>query len=176
MRRVVALLAAVVLTASFAGSSAAATPTPRVNSFVGSFSLAEEGTWHSWGLVVASLAMPTDQRLVPGTFVQYGSPDNSIRRSEALIGNAHFWYDPNNSNGGKPGANVAFGEGVNCIYWGPNNTTCQPFAVMYIDNIDPTVPNQVAFANHKDDSDNWVFEYWYWVGPGLFKLTYVVDS
>jgi hypothetical protein len=175
MRRFVALLTAGVLVASLGASSVSAAPPlpPKVNSFVGSFGLAEEGTWHNWGLVVASLNMPTDSRLVPGTYNLYGSRDNTIREDHAVIGDAQFWYDANNQPGG---SNVAFGQGTHCIYYGPNNTTCDPFAVMFIDNRDPKLPDQVAFANHKDANDQWAFDYWYWVGPGLFKLTYVADS
>ena len=178
MRRFIALLSAGALVASLAASSVSAAPPPKVNSFVGSFAIAEEGTRHTFGLVVASLNVPTDSRLVPGTYNLYGSHDNSIREDHAVIGDAQFWYDANNQVGG---SNVAFGQGTHCIYYGPNNTLCQPFAVMFIDNRNPTLPDQVAFANHKElNTDNgqeeWAFDYWYWVGPGFFKLTYVADS
>jgi hypothetical protein len=116
--------------------------------------------------------VPTDQRLVPGNYDFKGVPGNAIRESHSVIGNTNFWFDPGNYGG----ANVAFGEGAECIYYGPNNTFCHEIAVMFIDNLDPAAPNQVAFADvryadgpHKGD---WDFDngYWFWVGKGDFVL------
>jgi hypothetical protein len=173
MRRVVALLAALVLLASVGASSAAAGPGPKVNRFVGEFQIVEEGTWRVIGQVDATLTPPTDRHLVPGSYDFIGAPDNANHESHSQIGNVHFWFDPNHSAGG---ANVAFGEGVECIYWGPNDTTCHQMAVMFIDNLDRTTPDQVAFADHRDGNGEWVFEYWYWVGKGSFRLTFVEPS
>lgn len=167
MRRLFALLAAVVLVVSLSASSVMAGER-RANSFVGNFNLAEEGTWHVWGRVSAQLSMPTDKQLVPSHYDFTGTRNNAIRESHAQIGNVQFWYDANNQPGG---SNVAFADGVECIYFASGNTVCHEFAVMFIDNLDPALYDQVAFAGSKD-ADGWVFSYWYWVGKGSFNLTY----
>jgi hypothetical protein len=171
MRRVLALIAAIVLVGSLAGSSLAA-GTPQ-NSFTGDFDLmAEDGPL--LGHVTAKLFEPTDQRLVPGAYDFMGAPSNWIRESHAQIGGIDFWYDPNHEPNGAAirGANVAFGWGVECIYVGPGDSICHDFAVMFIDNVDPSVPNQVAFANSKLDNGEFDFQYWQVAGKGSFVLKY----
>ena len=168
MRRLLALMAAIALVASLSVSSVAAGSRERASSFHGDFNLAEEWTGRVVGRISADLSMPTDRQLVPGHYDFDGARGNAILESHSQIGNALFWYDANNQPGG---SNVAFGEGVECIYFGPNNTGCGPFAVMFVDNLDPAIPDQVAFANSKD-ANGWVFSYWYHVGKGSFKLVY----
>jgi hypothetical protein len=176
MRRLAALLAAIALTASLAGSSLAATG-PEKNSFVGDFDQVDESGL-VYGHITAQLRVPTWQRLVPGSYDFKGAPDNpfGIRESHAQIGHVGFWFDPNHPEPGGLGSNVAFGEGVECVYFEPGNTACHEFAVMFIDPLDPALPNQVAFANaHDPESGEWDFAYWYLVGDGDFVLKYFGD-
>jgi hypothetical protein len=145
MRRIAAFLAALALVASVAGSSLAADPAPR-SSFHGDFDLlAEDGTL--LGHANAQLFQPTDQRLVPGRFDFMGAAGNPILESHAVIGNAHFWYDPGHLPNGAtiPGAHVARGEGVECVYLGPNQTDCHGWAVQFVDNVDPSVRDEAMF-------------------------------
>jgi hypothetical protein len=176
MRRVAALLAAIALTASLAGSSLAAT-SPTRNSFIGDFDQVDENGL-VYGHITSQLQMPTAQRLVPGSYDFRGSPDNpfGIRESHAQIGHAGFWFDPNHPEPGGQGSNVAFGEGVECVYFEPGNTACHEFAVMFIDPLDPALPDQVAFANgHDPETGEWDFAYWFLVGKGDFVLKYFGD-
>ena len=172
MRRLVALLAALVLLGSLAGSSVAANPVPR-SSFTGDFNLLlEDGT--PWGHATAQLVQPTDQRPVPGHFDFRGVPGIAIRESHAQIGQVHFYYDPNHwPNGARyPGANVVRAEGVECVYIDLNNADCHQWAMMLIDNKDPSVPNQAAFAISKLANGDWDFQYWQIVGRGDFVLRF----
>jgi hypothetical protein len=173
VRRITSLFAALVLVGSLAGSSLAAGSPPK-NSFTGDFDLmAEDGTL--LGHATARLFEPTDQRLVPGAYDFMGAPSNWIRESHAQIGGKAFYNDPDHWPNGAafPGANVAYGWGVECVYGEPGNTFCHDFAVMFIDNLDPSVPNQVAFANSKLETGEFDFQYWQVAGKGSFVLKYL---
>lgn len=137
------------LLGSLAGSSLAANPAP-TSSFTGDFDLYDrDGTL--LGHATAQLFEPTDQRLVPGSYDFKAAPDRWFRESHAQIAGTAFWYDPDHEPEGAvvPCATVAFGWGVECVYLGPNDAFCQDLAMMFIDNADPSVPNEVAFANSK---------------------------
>lgn len=172
MRRVLALLAAVGLVASLAASSVAAAPTVPRNSFVGDFALLDEGTGAVVGYVTAQLSPATDQRLVPGHYDFYGVPGNWILESHSQIGRVDFWFDPDNPGPGLGGSNVAFAEGVECLYLNPGDSICHEFAVMFIDDLDPALPDQVAFANRNPSTGDWDFNWWYHVGKGSFVLNF----
>lgn len=173
VRRIAAILLAAGLVAS-AGSTALVSAAPR-NSFVGDFDLVD-GSGVVVGHIKASLFEPTDQRLVPGSYDFRGVPGNVIRESHAQVGNSGWWYDPNHPTPGSGGSNVGLGEGVECLYFGPNDTVCHTWAVMYIDVLDPAERDQVAFANNRDpDTGEWLFEWWFWVGKGEFNLRVAGD-
>jgi len=169
MRRIVSLLAALALVAGLAGSSVAASG-PK-SSFVGDFDLlTADGTL--LGHASAQLFEPTDQRLVPGRYDFKGAADNTIRESHAQIGRVDFWYDDYL----RPPTNVAFGEGVECVYYGPNDADCHPWAVMFVDNLDPAARDEVAFAISKLTDGDWDFQYWQFVGKGEFVLKYYPED
>lgn len=145
MRRTLALFAALALAGSLAGSSLAASAPPK-SFFQGDFDLLEEdGTL--LGHATAQLFQPTDQRLVPGRYDFVGASTNSLRESHATIGNAHFWFDPGHLPAGAtiPGGFVARAEGVECAYSGPNEADCHSLVITYVDNVDPSVRDEVAF-------------------------------
>lgn len=149
---------------------ALASAAPR-NSFTGDFDLVVEWTDEVVGHVKASLFDPTDQRLVPGSHDFRGVPGNPIRESHAQFGNAGWWHDPNHPEPGVGGANVGLAEGVECLYFGPNDTACYPWAVMFIDVLDPAYRDQVAYAGSRNpDTGEWEFQHWFWVGKGEFNL------
>jgi len=97
-----------------------------------------------------------------------------VRESHAQLGGTDFWYDPNHEPEGAAilGATVAFGWGVECAYLGPNDAVCHDFAVMLIDDVDPSVPNEAAFANSKLENGDWDFQYWQVVGNGDFVVKF----
>lgn len=172
MRRCIALLAALLLAGSVAGSGLAAA-TPSRSFFSGTFELWSEDEAPVYlGRATAQLFEATDQRLVPGSWDFKASPDNWFRESHAQIGSAGFWHDPDHWPNGAayPGADVAYGDGVECAYVAPNETLCHPWAVMLIDNLDPSVPNQAAFADSRLDNGEWDFQYWQVVGKGDFVV------
>jgi hypothetical protein len=171
-RRSLALIAGLVLVATAATSSLAA---PSRNHFSGDFDLVT-GDGVIAGHVTAQLFEPTDSRLVPGSYDFVGVPGWGIRESHSQIGVVNWWYDANNPEPGLGGSNVAFAEGVECLYFGPGDSFCHAFAVMFVDVIDPSLPNQVAFADHHvngDPSAEWEFDMWFTVGAGDFVLRYV---
>ena len=144
MRRTFALLAGLVLVASLAAPSLAAGASK--SSFQGDFDLlADDGT--VLGHATAQLFMPTDQRLVPGRYDFVGAATNPVRESHMQVGNAHFWFDPGHMPNGAtiPGGYVARAEGVECAYSGPNDTACHDLAIQFVDNVDPSVRDEVMF-------------------------------
>lgn len=172
MRRLLPLLTTVGLVASLAASSVAAAPVVPRNSFIGDFELVDGGSGAVVGRITAQLSLPTDQRLVPGRYDFYGAPGNWIRESHSQIGSVQFWFDPNNPAPGLGGSNVAFAEGVECLYLNPGDSRCHEFAVMFVDDLDPALPDQVAFANRNPDTGDWDFNWWYQVGKGAFVVSY----
>ena len=169
MRRTLALFAALALAGSLAGSSFAANAPPK-SFFQGDFDLlAEDGTL--LGHATAQLFQPTDQRLVPGSYDFVGAATNWIRESHATIGNAHFWFDPGHLPAGAtiPGGFVARAEGVECVYSGPNEADCHWLVIQYVDNVDPSVRDEVAFEGPWGVATQFV-------GKGTFTLRFSGDE
>jgi len=138
-------------------------------SVVGDFNLIDGLSGDLLGRASVRFATPTAQQLVPGSFDFVGAPTNEIRQSHAQLGNVVAWYDPNHEGG----SNVALAEGVECVYFGPNVTDCHTWAAMFIDVLDPSRPNQVAFAIERDpNSGEWLMDWWQLVGNGSFVLKY----
>jgi hypothetical protein len=138
-------------------------------SLVGNFDLIDGLSGELLGHASVRLATPTARQLVPGSFDFVGAPSNPIRESHAQIGNVYAWYDP----GHEGGSNVVLAEGVECIYFAPNQTGCHTWAAMFIDVLDPSRPNQVAFAIERDPTTgDWLMNWWQLVGKGSFVLTY----
>jgi hypothetical protein len=170
MRRPIALAAAVVLAASLAGSSVASTSASKLR-FTGDFvQLSDAG--EAMGRITAQLFEPTQQQLVPGSYDFVGAPGNGVRESHAVIGHTAFWFDP----GHEGGSNVAYGDGVECVFFGVNDSVCHEWAVMFIDPVDGSVPNQVAFSIVRDASGAFDFNtetgmaWWYTVGHGDWEM------
>ncbi len=170
MRRIISLLAAVVLTASLAGSSLAADAKPALG-FTGNFAeLDADG--NVLGMINARLSVPTDQDLVPGEFSFVGAPGYFVREAHTIIAGTGYWFD----KGHEGGANVAYADGVECTYTGVGDTDCHEWAVMFIDPLDRTRPNQVAFSHVRDASGAFDFDEatgqarWFNVGAGAFEM------
>lgn len=171
-RRSLAVLAALALVATAATSSLAA---QSKNHFSGDFDLVN-GEGVVVGHVTAQLFDATESRLVPGSYDFAGAPGNYIRESHSQLGVVQWWYDANHPEPGLGGSNVAFAEGVECMYYGPGESFCHAFAVQFVDPLDPTLPNEVAFADHRLNGDpeaDWDFTMWFTVGAGDFVLRYV---
>jgi hypothetical protein len=168
LRRIVVLAAVVGLLASLATASLATAAAK--SSFVGDFDVVSEWDrevlWH----VTAQTFEPTAQRLVPGDYVAKGVVEWAADEVHAQIAHVAYWFDPNHPGPGLGGANVAFADGVECVYLAPGDASCGPFAVMYIDNLDPAQPDQVAYGNTKLETGEWDFQYWFWVGKGTFQV------
>jgi hypothetical protein len=58
------------------------------------------------------------------------------------------------------------------VYFEPGNTACHEFAVMFIDPLDPALPDQVSFANERDEFGDWIWNWWFNVGNGEFVLRF----
>jgi hypothetical protein len=166
--RGVALLLSAGLIASLGAANLAAGATR--SSFVGDFDVVTEGdrqvVWH----VTAQTFRPSATRLVPGDYVAKGVVDWAAAEVHAQIAHVDFWFDPNNPAPGLGGSNVAFADGVECVYNAPGDAACGLFAVMFIDDLDPSLPDQVAYANTKLENGDWDFQYWFWVGKGSFQV------
>ncbi len=164
MRRIAALAAAIGLLAGVAGPGLvlAARSTP---SFVGDFAVFWDtgGVSHPLGRLHAQLSVPDERQLVPGTY----DLTRAGAETHAIFGDAAFWLDPDY----KGGARVAFGEGVECHFWsfpGGAASECGVHAVMFIDVLDPSEPDEVAFSWYYDQN-GWFFE-WRRVGSGSFQM------
>lgn len=171
-KRAAGLVASLVLVAITAGTALGAGPR---SSFNGDFDLLDPATGLVVGHVVAQLGIPSDQKLVAGVHDFVGVPGNWIRETHGQMSYADFWYDPNHPFSGSGGSNVAYGEGVECVYFGPNDTHCNGrWYVMFVDPIDPSFPDQVVYGNRNEAGET-TFEAWHEVGRGGFSLRYGGD-
>jgi hypothetical protein len=168
-RRLAFSVASIALVVSL-GAAGVTTAAPR-NSFTGDFDLVYEGTSTVQGQVKAATFDPTAQRLVPGSFEFKGAPDFFVRETHAQLSHVAYWHDPNHPAPGVGGSDVAFAEGVECYYIAPHDAGCHPWAVMFVEVLDPSHPDQVAFADTRDASTGeWRFDNWMWVGQGEFNV------
>jgi hypothetical protein len=144
MRRVLALIAAVVLVGSLAGSSLAAGMPP--NSFTGDFDVINPDSGAVVGHVVARLSPPSDRLLVPGKYEFTGATGYPIRETRAVVASSLFWIDP---NGGKP---HAMATGAACDIFNPGDYTCHgDWAVMF--RVVPGEPNSILFTTCRVNAD-----------------------
>jgi hypothetical protein len=179
MRRLVALLSAVVLVASLAGSAAASPEEPQGSSFVGNFEMINmaDGTAAGWANVEIRVA--TDQRLVPGSYDFRGAKGSPIREGHAVLGVTGFWYD----FGHGADSNVAYTEGVECLYTDPGAKDCHAFTGMFVDVLDPAATDWVEFQtqdpnnpNHDPNDPTTWDKFQFFVGKGSFVLRCVGSS
>lgn len=166
--RSTALVAVGVLAATIAGG--AVTTAAPASSFAGDFDVIDPATGAVYGHIVANTSPPTPSRLIPGAYRFVGAPDFFIRETRAQIALVDFWYDPNHPWPDSGGSDVAFAEGVECIYLAPGDARCQPWAAMFIDVRDASLPDQVAFAFSRNDGGEWDFSVWSEVGNGGFRV------
>lgn len=166
MRRSAILLAALGLTLSLA-SPALAAPPPRPG-VTASFAMWSDDLTVFEGHVAATIQVPTTRDYLPGTYDFTGAPTNWIHESHMLVGQVEYWFDETNAPGG---ARVAFAQGVECVYSQvPGDVDCHPNAMMFVDNVDPAIPDQMAFATSMV-GDEWDFLYWSKVGAGTLRVT-----
>ena len=170
MRRMVALLAALVLTATLASAGSAAGPTSRVNHLVANFDILD---WDGSvvGHLVADYKEPTADRFVPGRLdvawvggarLPYGLPAEGIAESHTLLVWAGF-------GPGTPGPVETGTNGTMCDYVAAGTATCHEFQVMFEQNYDGLGTNLVGFG--VPDWENNPAE-WYKIGRGSFVITY----
>ena len=167
-RRAAAVLLACGLSASLA-LAGVVSAAPR-SSFSGDFEVVG-GDGAVLARVKATTFEPTEQRIVPGTYEFVGVPGFMYRQIHAQVGGVDYWHDPNHPAPGMGGSNVAFAEGVQCAYLDVGVSDCGDWAVMFIDVLDPSQPNQIAFADDRDPSTgDWTFDIWNTVGKGEFNV------
>jgi len=181
MRRLVALLSAVVLVASLASVSLAAGPTERVNRFVGNFDmLAQDGSGRVVGHVVANFTEPSDSKMVPGTLDVYWAPYEGnppfpfmtldyppIKESHAQLLGSHFdtKYNPAGFHVINAGT-----DGYLCDYTAPWNAGCRQFWVLFVHVVEKTAPNVAMWSV---DQVTW---YFFDIGKGAFDVTFAGDT
>lgn len=172
MRRLVALGAALVLVASFAGSSVAAPPTSQVNRVVGDFDfLTMDGSLA--GHVVVNYKEPTQKQWVPGTLdvtwaegaaFPYAQPPYGVKVSHTILTWAGFGFN-------EPDSSIQSGAGGSmCDFGGYWNATCHGFQIA-VKQFTNGTPSMIAFAQGTEWG--WDPAIWYLVGPGDFHITYV---
>ena len=170
MRRFLALLAALVLTASLASASVAAGPESRVNRMVGNFDFLD---WDGSvaGHVVVNYTQSSDGRWVPGTLdvtwvpdarFPYSQPPSGAKQSHTVLIAA--WFGPNATVDGVVETGTT---GSMCDFGAPGNATCHDFTVVIEEYGDGN--NLIAFGF--PDWENSPAE-WYPIGAGAFALTY----
>jgi hypothetical protein len=181
MRRLLALIAAVVLVASLASSSLAAGPTDKVNRFVGNFRMLHPQTGEVVARVVVNFKEPTHAKMVPGTLDVYwtpgwGDPANAeffpfmdlqwypVRESHAQLIGGFFGPDAGGIVGGV--------SGFLCDYTVEWNADCRDFSAIFITSDDPALPNRVAWGFKPEGGPDYDYRYWFDVGKGAFSLTY----
>jgi len=185
MRRVLALIAAIVLVASLASVSLAAGPTARVNRFAGNFDMLYGG--EVVARVVVNFKEPTSTQMVPGTLDVYwtpgwGYPDNAaafpfmdlkwypVRESHAQLIAGFFGHDAD------AGGLVAGVSGYLCDYTVEWNGDCRDFSAIFVRSDDPAMGNRAAWAFNPvmNPEGEKVYDYasWFDAGTGSFSLIY----
>lgn len=151
MRRMLALVSAIVLAATLAGSAAAAPAVAKSSSFVGNFAMSEmsdsPGPVVGWANV--EIRAQTDQKIVPGSYDFRGAKDYPIREAHAVLGLTEFWFD----SGHGADSYVAYTEGVECLFTNPYVQDCHAFSAMFVDVLDPAARDWVEFQRH-DPNDS----------------------
>jgi hypothetical protein len=179
MRRLLALVSAVVLVASLAGSAAATPAQPRDSSFVGNFEMInpDDGTAVGWATVEIRVA--TEKNLVPGFYDFHGAKGFPIREGRAVLGHTGFWFD----FGHAADSNVAYTEGVECLYTDPGAKDCHAFTGMFVDVLDPAESDWVEFqtqdpfnASHDPNDPTTWDKFQFLVGKGAFVLNCIGTS
>jgi hypothetical protein len=171
MRRIGAIVAALMLVVSMATVSAAAQPSGRSNSFYANFDLLEYQGTTVVAHVVANLAEPTDDHLVSST-VAIVWTDGPVRESHAQVIETRFWHLLDDPVEGPQ--NGAFAYGVLCDYNAPQIGSCQPFAMVFVDTLDPAFLNHVGFS--VPGTSVCCDGTWYDVGRGAFAMSWVRET
>jgi hypothetical protein len=185
MRRIVALLGALMLVGSLAGSSVAAGPTDRVNHLIADFTMLDQ-QGNRVGRVVADFRESSWDRWVPGTLDVYWAPyaqanppfpfmaldGQPVQRSHAQLTGAWF----NREVGGPfPGTTVAGAGWYLCDFANPWDTSCRMFWVQFRVNADGS--KLVSWGIDADGTghpnDHIVA---FGVGSGVFIQTFSGDS
>ena len=177
MRRVVAILAAMALMGSLAGSTLAEGPHDRVNRVVGNFDFLD---WDGSvvGHVTVNYQEPTAQQWVPGSLevtwvpgarFPYQQPPFGAKMSRTILIAA--WFGP--PVGGEPGAIETGAQGSMCDFGAQWNGICHDFQVVIERNADLHGQHLIAFG--MPDWENAPAE-WYVVGPGSFTVTYAGET
>ena len=175
MRRIVAILAAIVLVGSLAGSTLAEGPHDRVNRVVGNFDVLE---WDGSvvGHVVVNYQEPTAQEWVPGSLdvtwvpgarFPYPQPPFGAKVSHTILVAA--WFGP----AGEPGAVETGTNGSMCDFGAQWNATCHDFQVVIERSADAQGQHLIGFGT--PDWENAPQE-WYIIGPGAFTVTYAGET
>lgn len=183
MRRMVALLGAMVLVASLASSSLAVGPPSRVNRFVGEFDMVDaEGT--VVGHVAANFGEPSDTALVPGridvTWEWYDPADPApfpfmdldwppVRESHAQLLASWFMDEPGTEAGD---VTIAGASGYLCDYTAPWNAGCRPFWVQFQTHTIGPARYVLWGLGTGDAGDPNSITAEFWAGNGAFVLTY----
>jgi hypothetical protein len=171
MRRLMALLSGTALVASLSIPSVAAAPP--MNHFTGSFDMMSGDTLVAH--VVAAFQEPTTGGTVPGSVVIRWASGEGVRVSRAVLTNAFFNALDSPLDDPDEGFEYnAFVQGTLCDVTGPNQGSCELFAMVFVETVSPLYPNHVGWSvpgsNVCCDGD------WYDVGRGVFKLNYVRET
>lgn len=143
-----------------------------MNHFTGSFDMVSGDDVVAQ--VVADFREPTAGGTVAGSVtIRWTSGD--IRQSRAHLSNAFFnAWDPPNDDPDEGFEHNAFVQGTLCEANGADTSSCQPFAMVFVQTLDPTYPNHVGFS--VPGSDVCCDGAWYEVGSGVFRLNYVRET
>lgn len=173
MKRVSALLAATLFAA--AGLVASVPPAGTAaaqgesNRFHGNFDLLEYFGTTVVAHIVVDVVEPTEAQLVPGSVDIYWSADSPVRESHGQIVSVGFFTLEDDPTEG-PQLGVVI-EGSLCDYMSPQVGICQPFAMVFVDTVDP------AYLNHVSLNVPCCGEAaWFDVGRGAFVMRWVRET
>ncbi len=163
MRRVLALVAAILLVASLGPSSAMAAPASQPNSFHGDFDMLDPGSGDVVAHLVVDLLDTTASRPGSGSIDIRWAPGGSVVSSHGDITEVWFGQQPDTTDWGA--IRWAGGGGTLCDRT-TGGTSCGPFWANFNETVDPAFLNYVIWSAPGTDT-------WYQIGKGDFVLKYL---
>jgi LysM repeat protein len=102
------------------------------------------------GRVTATIVMPVAWSQVPGTIEFEGAAGSELQAIRGVVQLAGYWFDSTFPTPSSGGARVFYVEGHECRYYASTSPTCFDVDWVFIDQVDPTMADQVSWCTWAD--------------------------